>query len=192
MSKFYDRLTEAKANNEADLLQQFNTDLAIADEDGSVDTEEYIINKNDDGTFTIIDKMNDNEESIVTKGIGGELCELVSDTTEDQSDKTPIEPDENGEEILGFSLKKFSGTLKDGKLIIRLGDYDIELDTVNNVANVLDMEVSFPIDYSKSVEKVIEEVKKNLKKNDLKNFSNINNLKNFSKTTRRFFLDRGK
>jgi hypothetical protein len=80
--------------------------------------------------------------------------------------------------------RQFARFTDDGKIIMRVGNYDIELDTDNQIVLVLDENVTFPFDSKAPMGKALKEIKANMKKAGLKGFSNLNK---FSVATQRMF-----
>lgn len=198
MSKIVTRIQCAFNDNETDVIEQFYQDFTTASEDGICDTEEYDITYDPEmNTFTIQDHVNE-ELSVVNAEISGiesfrtsfkELAseesvefsataletEMVKQNLEDPESK-PIEninsenPEEDDSEKPIESLKEFSGSFKNGNLVMRIGDYDIMLDFKNQRAEVLGENKKFPIDMSKSFEETYDSICENLKKAGLKDF----------------------
>lgn len=226
-NKFMTRVFSAIENEESEVLNQIESDLSMAKEDGSLDTEEYSIDYSD-GVYTLIDKPN--AETTVIKEIPEDQSYYMMDIMD--ANKAIPEPTSNGisvgmrviwldqlgEKHSGIvseindgnatvienataltvptdqlqsvteSDETFSGTFKGGKMIVRIGQYDVQLDAKEKVAIVLDEDISFQFDPKQSLEKVISEIESKLKKNGLKKFSSRNFSRMSEKTQKMFFL----
>lgn len=80
--------------------------------------------------------------------------------------------------------RSFARFTEDGKLIMRVGNYDIQLDIDNEIVLVLDENITFPFDAKAPISKAMKSIKDQMKKAGLKGFSN---LRNFSVATQRLF-----
>lgn len=81
--------------------------------------------------------------------------------------------------------KVFAKFTDDGKLIMRVGNYDIQLDIDEEIGLVLDENITFTFDSKAPISKAMKDIKNQMKKAGLKGFSNLSNL---SESTRRHLL----
>lgn len=80
MNKLMDRIFSAMNNGEDLILDQLSNDIQLANEDGGLDTREYSITPNGDGSSTIHDKVNNEDTTASENQNGIELKDAPKNT----------------------------------------------------------------------------------------------------------------
>jgi hypothetical protein len=172
------RIFSAMTDGETEVLDQFEKDLELAKSEGSIDTPQYSISYSDDA-YEVHDKINDEKMKVTEEGDEYimEDVEQFSTSTEKRGAhnydgvNAPDEPNKRFSKMSEKTQKLFSkkesksfATYKNGKLIIRIGNYDVEFDTVKGKAKVLDEKVILDFNPSQSISKVLEDLKEKMTK----------------------------
>lgn len=131
-TKFAQRIFTAQENHEDELLNQVENDIEIAKEDGVLDTDEYTMTSDGD-KVTVFDKINNEITDI-------EVTDdeyVMSDYSEDGDESS--DQDSSYEDLGDIRTETFTSPMSD-LIILRIGDYDIEIDTHKKTAKILDEE----------------------------------------------------
>lgn len=214
------RVFAAVENQEDAVLNQIENDVDIALEDGFCDTAQYSIEKLDDRTVKITDKVNNEVTKAEVKDGSCTLSELADtsvnnvptelpelnlgdvvvwiDDSDNQregslvelnGDLVTIEPYNVPEgETVTLSRKQvrllhegdgqFARSEKRGEstiLIIRIGDYDVEFDTKQKKATLVDdvKKLTWQFNPSQPLTQILKEAKAKVRSLDQKNLSKL-------------------
>jgi hypothetical protein len=146
-TKFAQRLFTAQMKREDDLLNQVENDIEIAKEDGIIDTEEYLITASDNGDIMLFDKVNNEITDISEIGDEYIMTDHFDDSTNEEGSDELITSDVSDEdEIANYNLlttlNKFYSSSNKGLVVLRVGDYDVGINTEKKTARILDEEYS--------------------------------------------------
>lgn len=191
-TKLMTRIFAALDAGEDPILNQLETDLDVALEDGAVDTEEYSMERLSDDTISILDKVNDEVTiaEVTPTGVNLSNPKSPEDTKVQEIDDTAYAEEAGGQKVPedyeneitaeesqvpkaivpGDEVKEFA-KVKDG-LIFRIGDSDFRVEFNKNgkggvVSNIDDERQTFEFDsktpFDSILKKISDEVEGNKK-----------------------------
>lgn len=169
MTKFSNRYLKSIEDSELEIIRQIDSDLNNALELGYLDTEEYAISY-DDGVATILDKINDE----ITKFQKDE-DEWILMKLPTKSANSTTEISEDPKESVGDSEEdstKEYASIKDGLIVMRVGDQDISYNTkTREVISLDDPNIKWRVPSNQSLIQFLKDAESKLKD---KNYSYSN------------------
>lgn len=202
ITKFAQRLFSAQDEQEDVVLNQIENDINIAKEDGIVNTEEYLITADKDGNISVFDKVN--EEITLIKEEGDEfVLSGISEVQDNIPLNSEVSFDDgsgvvkvgtllkvDGEDatvlvdgtelvvdyaILNPGDKLFSASASKDIVVLRVGEYDVEINNRRKTAKLLDedFDEEFKVNINQPMVSLIKDLKGQIDR--------ITKSKNFSK-----------